>query len=1021
MKFAQFCIKHPVTTIMAYVMIVIFGLLGFSSLPLALMPDIDLPMAIITTSYTGAGPDEVENLITKPLESACASTAGMDKLQSTSNEGSSMIAVSFANGTDMDEALTSLRDKIDQVKSFLPEDASKPVVMKMKMTQAPLVYVGLEGADLAQLQKIAENDLAPRLERIDGVASVNIYGGYENEVAIYTHKDKMNGYGLSISYISQMLSAQNIAIPAGEVKNGTQTISVRTTGEFKSVDDIANVLLPLPKGGSIRLGDIADVYLKNTKQDEISKVDGKPCVIIDVKQQSDANSVKVAEKVKAQFDDFTSENPTLNSNILFDASKYINKSVDAVVQNILFGVLLAGIVLLVFLRDFGATAVISISMPVCIISVFMVMTTMKITMNMMSLGGLAMGVGMIVDNSIVVLENIFRYRSDGFSRLESCIQGTGEVALSITAGTLTTIAVFLPIGLSGGLAGMIFKEFSITISSLLFASLVIALTLVPLMCYILLDRAEGKHKLITRTKSIDDRPLMKKYKSLLKFFITKRKVGVIASIAMVLLFSVSIFVAGFEMLPETDEGGIMIYIDMPVGSKIEQTAEFSDRVSKIAMDTIPEIKTLSYTATSYGQITIDIGAKAERKRGVKEIIEKLRKDTSDIAGCDITINAMSSFGFSSGDGGGEFAVTLKGDDYKLLNETGKSLVKELEKLDDAIGVSSTAGKQIPQVEITLKPTSAVRYGLTASQVGQAVRSELAGATATKLKVNGNEITVSVKGDERSSQSIDALKTASISTQSGALVPLSTVADVNIVLAPQEIVRKNQSRTITVSCNSRSGDIVAINQSANQIVQNFDLPEGITFENSGEMQDMTESFITLGKALIAGLVLIYFVLASQFESFIMPVIVMMILPVGLIGSLVGLPLTAQKISMMAFIGVIMLSGTVVNSSIVLVDYINTRRSRGESKNEAILNACPRRVRPVLMTTLTTILGLVPMVLDNGDGSELMSPMAVVMITGMVISTIVTLLFTPVYYSIIDSISQRFKNRKNKKLTKNTANI
>ncbi len=1011
MKFADFCIKHKVTTIMAYIMIVIFGILGFSSLPLALMPNIELPMAVIMTTYTGAGPEEVENLITKPIESACASVAGMDTLQSQSSENVSTVMVTFADGTNMDEALVDVRDKIDQVSAMLPEDSSTPVVMKMNINSLPVVEIGLRGASLSQLQQIAEDDLSPTLERIDGVASITISGGYDNEVAIYTYADKMNGYGLSISYISQMLAAENIAIPAGDVQNGSQTLSVRTTGEFESVGDIANMLLPLPTGGSVRLGDIADVSMQPTEQEQISKIDGEPCVTITVQQQSDVNTVQVAEKVKKQLETFTSENPTLETTLLMDQSEYINLSVDSVVQNILLGVILAAVVLFVFLRDIGATAVISVSMPVCIISVFLVMIAMDITVNMMSLGGLAMGVGMIVDNSIVVLENIFRYRSDGYSRLDSCIQGTGEVALSISAGTLTTVAVFLPIGLSSGIAGMMFREFSITISALLLASLFIALTLVPLMCYLLLDRGKEGRRLINKGGDIADRPLMRKYKSLLNLFITHRKIGVISSIAMILVFSLSIAIAGFEMIPAVDEGGISVTIDMPVGSELEDSASIADRVADIAVKTIPEIKTLSYTSEEDTTMSIDIGSKSDRDRDVWEIMNKLRDDTADIAGCKISISASGTMDMSAMSGDA-ISVTLRGDDYELLTETGDRLVDELSKIPDATNVSSSAGEQVPQVEVTLKPTSAVRYGLTSSAVGQAVRSELAGATATHLKISGDEINVSVKGDVTSSQSLDALKAISVPTQAGGTVPLSLVANVDVVLAPQNIVRQNQSRTITISGDSRSDDIVTINQNVNEVLADFELPSGVTIESGGEMEAMTESFITLGKALIVGLVLIYFVLASQFESFIMPIMVMMILPVGLMGSLIGLPFTGQKISMIAFIGVIMLSGTVVNSSIVLVDYINTRRGRGESKNEAILNACPRRIRPVLMTTLTTILGLIPMAAGTGESSELMIPMAVVMITGMIVSTIVTLFFTPVYYSIIDSISEWFRNRKNK---------
>ncbi len=1022
MKTAAFCIRHRVTTIMVYIMAVIFGIMGFTSLPLALMPDIELPMAIIMTTYAGAGPEEIENLVTKPIENACASVAGMEELQSQSSENSSIVMVTFSDGTDLDEALTDLRDKIDQAKSMLPDDASAPTVMKMDVSSMPVVMIGLRGADLAQLQQIADDDITPALERIDGVASVTVSGGYDNEVSIQTHADQMSGYGLSISYISQILAAQNIAIPAGDVDNGSQSLSVRTTGEFQSVDDIADLLIPLPTGGSVRLGEVADVSMQPTDQDAIAKIDGEPCVIITVQQQSDSNTVDVANRVKAQLDTITEENPTLDWSILMDQSDYINLSVDSVVQNIVLGVVLAALVLLVFLRDLGATTVIAISMPVCIISVFLVMNALDITMNMMSLGGLAMGVGMIVDNSIVVLENIFRYRSDGFSRWDSCTKGTAEVSLSITAGTLTTVAVFLPIGLSGGLAGMMFKEFSITISSLLFASLFIALTLVPLLCYILLDRGKEKRRLTGNQGDIADRPLLRGYKKLLRLFITQRKIAVLVSLALLVVFGMSIGLAGFELMPATDEGQISVSLEMPVGAELEETAEIADRVTDIAVETIPELESIYYTTGGTSimgggtSLTIDVGSKKDRERGVEEIANTLRDDLADIAGCELTVEATSttSMGTSSGSA---VSVSLRGNDYDALTEAGDRLVQEIEALPDAIDVKSSASDQVPQVDITLKHTNATRYGLNASTIGAAVRSELDGSTATKLKVDGEEINVSVKGDSRSSTSLDALRAVLIPTNSGGSVPLSVVADVQVVQAPQQISRDNQSRTITVTAGTKSDDVVAFDQQVQDILADFDLPDGVDVETGGEMADMAESFGSLGQALVVGLGLIYFILASQFESFIMPVIVMMILPIGLIGSLFGLPMTGQKISIVAFIGVIMLAGTVVNSSIVLVDYINTRRKRGEDKNTAILNACPRRIRPVLMTTLTTILGLLPMAFAQGEGSEMMAPMAVVMITGMVVSTIVTLFFTPVYYSLIDSISERFKNRKRRRGGKN----
>lgn len=1020
MNIADFCLKHKVTTIMAYVLIVVFGIMGFTSLPLALMPDIELPMAVVYTTYSNAGPQEVENMVTKTIESACASVSGMDEIQSLSSEGSSMVMVTFADGTDMDEAMVDLRGRIDRVKSFLPEDANAPMTMTIDVDAMPVMTVGLKGADLAELQAIAEDDIQPALERIDGVASVDIAGGYENEIAIDTNADRLAGYGLSVSYIAQMLAAENVALPAGEVQSGDQSFSVRADGEFSSVSDIANTLIPLPTGGTVRLSEVANVYVAPKEQTAIAKIGGEPCITISVNKQSDTNTLQVAERAKDALNEVTALQPTLDWSLLMDQSDMINMTVDSVIQNIVFGVLLAAIVLFVFLRDWGATAVISMSMPICIISVFLIMQVFDITMNMMSLGGIAMGVGMIVDNSIVVLENIFHYRSDGCDRFTSCVEGTKEVALSISASTLTTVAVFLPIGLSGGLSGMMFREFCITICSLLLASLLIALTLVPVLCYALLDRG-GKHRMRMPDTGHDiaDRPLMRKYKELLAHFITHRKKAIIISGAMIVAFLGSIAIAGVELMPQMDESMVAIGIEMPVGSDLEDVSAMADRAVDIALEQVPEIESIYYstggasmsttsTANS-ASITVNLVDKSDRDRTSQQVADDLRPYMQDLAGAEISVEASGTMDMSSMTGDA-ISVTLRGDDYEKLSQTAEQLAGQLAALPGAIEVSSSASEQVPEVEITLNRANASRFGLTAAAIGQAVRGELSGQTATQLKVNGEEITVTVRGDSRAETSIDALKSVMIPTQTGGSVPLSLVANVDTVLAPQSINRLNQSRTVTITGGAADTVSTAeMSQAVQGVLDTFELPDGITYETGGEMEEMINTFTQLAYALVVALGLVYFVLASQFESFVMPVIIMTILPIGLLGSLFTLPLTGNKISMVAFIGVIMLAGTVVNSSIVLIDYMNIRRKRGEDKDTAILNACPRRVRPVLMTTLTTVLGLLPMVFSNGEGAEMMRPMAIVMITGMVVSTIVTLLFTPVYYSLIDSLTQRVRTR------------
>ena len=1019
MKIAENCIKHNVMTILAYILIAVFGFYCFQSLPLALMPEMELPVAIVYSTYAGAGPEDIEQQVTKPLESACASLSGLETLTSSSAENMSMVIVQFDYGVNLDEVLTDMRDNVDMVKSQLPEDASDPTVMSIDIDSMPVIMVALRGSDLAMLQSIAEDELAPALERLDGVASVDIMGGYENEVAVKTDPARLRGYHLTVSSVAQQIGADNMAVPGGELDRGSQTLAVRTDGEYQSVQDVENALISLPAGGTVRLSQIADVSLQPKDQDALAKVNGEECLLLSVNKQSGSNTVEIAERAKAELDSLTAGYEALNWDLVMDQSDYINLTVDNAMSNIWMGVLFAAIVLIVFLRDVGATVAISVAMPCCILFTFLIMFALDITLNMMSLGGIALGVGMIVDNSIVVLENIFHYRSDGYERWESCVQGTKEVVLSVTASTLTTVAVFLPIGLSGGMTGMMFREFCITIVALLSSSLIISLTLVPLLCYILLDRG-GVHRISAsdpgiKERMMADKPMMRMYKKFLNLFITRRWVGIAVTAGICAISVVSIALAGSELIPEMDQGQINVSVGMPNGSTMEETAAIQDRIVAIAEQTIPEMEQVYYStgssssvmsSASGSSVTISLVGVEERDRSSNEVANQLRRDLADIAGCEITVSASS---MSIGEGS-DISLQLSGSDYDQLAETSNDLAEQIAALPDVINVESSAGEQVPRVAVKINRENASRFGLTAATIGSMVRGELTGSTATTLRMGGEEYDVTISGDETLTQDIDALRSLQLPSAAGGTVPLSMVADVYTELSPQTIERINQYETVTITGESEPGDSIGITQQVNALLADYQLPEGIEIEDgetaASSIQETTNSLMT---ALMVAILLVYFILASQFNSFVLPVAIMLILPIGLLGSLMLLWPLGYKVSMVALLAVIILAGTVVNSSIVLVDYILQRRERGEDKNTAILNACPRRVRPVLMTALTTILGLVPMVFAGGEGSEMMRPMGIVMMTGMVISTIATLFITPVYYSITDSVVEAVKKR------------
>lgn len=1014
MKFAQTFIKHHVMTILLYILVVVFGFYSFQNLPLALMPSMEVPAAVVYATYPGAGPEDIEQQVTKKLEGAVAGLSGLDTLQSTSSENMAMLVIRFTNDTDMDQAMTDLRDKVAQVKSQLPDDASDPTVMSIDIDSMPVVQVALRGNDLASLQSIAEDEIQPALERLDGVASVDISGGYEQEIAVHTDASRLKGYNLTISSIGQQLGADNIAIPGGELDNGSQTLAVRTDGEYSSIADVKNALISLPAGGTVRLSQIADVSMQPKDQDAISKVDGEECIILSVNKQSGSNTAQIAELAKAEFDSLLKSNDSLQWNIVMDQSDYINMTVDNAIQNIWMGVLFAAIVLFLFLRDLGATLAVTIAMPCCILFTFLIMNVLGITLNMMSLGGITLGVGMIVDNSIVVLENIFTYRADGYDRMDACTKGTGEVIGAVIASTLTTVAVFLPIALSGGMAGMMFKEFCITIVALLLSSLIISVTLVPLLCYFLLGSTKQKSVKPQGSGAtpITEKPLSRAYRSSLNFLITHRWAGIALTVVICIVSVLSVSQAGMELIPEMDEGQVSVAVSMPNGSTMEDTAAIEDRIAAIAVDTIPELEQIYYStgsstsimsSSSGASVTISLVDLDQRDRSSADIAKQLRHDLQDIAGCELTVSTSSTMSMSTDS---DISVELTGDDYDRLAETADDLANQISALPDAINVESSAGEQTPRVAVKINRENASRFGLSATAIGGLVRGELTGSTATTLRMNGEEYDVTVAGDEDVATSLDALRSMQIPTMTGGTVPLSMVADVYTELSPQSIARKNQKETVTITGESESGDSNAIKAAVDDIVAKYELPDGVEV-GSGDTaaSQIAETTGTLMLALAVAILLVYFILATQFNSFSLPIAIMLILPIGLLGSMILLWPTGNHVSMVALLGVIILAGTVVNSSIVLIDYTLQRRQRGEDKNTAILNACPRRVRPVLMTAMTTILGLVPMVCSSGEGSEMMKPMGVVMMTGMVISTIATLFITPVYYSLTDSVASR----------------
>ncbi|MBQ9648259.1 MAG: efflux RND transporter permease subunit [Oscillospiraceae bacterium] len=1005
---AKFCIKHRVTTILAFIIVSIFGVVYLRELQLALLPNMEYPAAVVYCYYNGAAPEDMEELVTRPLESAIMSVPGVDEVSSTSADSLSTITIMYVKDTDVDIAATKLREKFDAL--TLPEDCTKPVIMNINVSDLmPTAIIALMGEDLVSVQTLAEDIVAPALERIDGVASVSYYGGFDQQIAVEVDASRARGLGLSNSYIAQILVAENLLYPGGDLENGNQKLTVSTDAQLRSVDDVRNVIIPLQTGGTVRLGEIANVTMETTERRDIGQMNGIPAVFLQVSKQSGANEAAVADKAAAKMAELAEKNDSVVYETPYLASEYINIVVNAAIENIILGVGLAAVVVFLFLRRFGATLAIAVSMPVCILTVFVLMYVCDLTMNLLSLGGIAMGVGMIVDNSIVVLENIYRYAAEGHDRMTSCVEGTKEVMLSLTASTLTTVAVFLPLGVADGLAGMIFKDFCLTISFLILGSLAISVTLVPLLCYFLLDEQKVRsYQLKRREKqagqSFSER-FLARYRRVLGYFVNHLGVGVAASVALVAVFVAACLSTKQVLLPPMDMNMIQGNIMMPIGSDAEQTSVIAEQMVEIIYDRVPELEGVYYSVgESENEVGIILVPKKDRERDATEIANDLRVAFADIAGCEYTISAMDMSQMMTGN---DIEVQVTGTDYSTLTMIANDLMGPISALPDAIDISSTISDEVPQVKVTMNRDAAAQYGLTAAQVGQAVRAELTGATATTVNIDNKEIDVVVRGDGAASVSLDALRSMSVTTPYGGTVPLSSVAYVGLELAPASISRVNQSRTVTITGSTLSGDTNGITAQIREILDSYTMPDGYEASIGGGYEQLQENFHDLTLALIVALGLVYFVLASQFESFVMPVIVMMILPVAFSGALFALPLTGRDLSMISMVALIMLAGTVVNASIILIDYIKQRRDRGEDRTTAILNACPLRIRPVLMTTLTTILAIMPLALGIGQSNEMMSDMGVTMMSGMLISTVITLLFTPVYYCVIDNIGKKKK--------------
>jgi HAE1 family hydrophobic/amphiphilic exporter-1 len=1054
-KLAEVAVRRPVTVLMMIFIVLILGFVSFTKVPLDLMPEMEIPVAVVSTTYSGVGPQEVEKLITQPLEEIVGTTQNIDSLTSISREGASLIITQFTFGTDMENASLELREKIDLVKGRLPEGAGQPMVFKFDPTAMPVMMLSLssEGLSPSELQILAEDTIKPRLERAEGVVSVEIIGGVKDIVEIRASSEKLQGYGVSMDYVAGILRAENFSMPGGSVQKGDQELTVKTSGEFQSVEEIQELLIPLPNGTTILLNDLAEIELKTDEPTSISKVNGKNSIDLMVSKQSGTNTVKVSEAAHKEVSSLERELAGTKLVTVFDTADYIKKSLDSMFSSGLVGGLLAVAILYLFLRNLRTTFIIAAAIPISIIATFCLLYFSGITLNMMTLGGLALGIGMLVDNSIVVLENIYRFRQNGYSRIESAVKGSSEVSMALVASTATTLAVFLPIVFVQGLTSTIFKQLAMTVSFSLVASLIVALSLVPMLCskFLKVDKskqvlddfssvliAEGgkpvsnennKKGFLSRVFKFDIiyekfdlffEEVRLKYGKILAWALEHRKkVVVIATIAF-FAFMGSIGFVGAEFFPSTDEGFVQISIRLPDGAELENTMGIMEEIeSKIGED-IPEIETVfleaGYTGDmsgnsmgNSGTIYVQLTDLAQRKRGVQEISDIIRNRVMDTPGAEIKVAPMTSMG-GMGTGGTPISISIHGDDLDVLKNIGNDFKNILNGIEGTREAESSYEDGIPEVEINVDRVVATEYGLSASQIAQAVKGVISGTTATKFKYAGTEIDVIIKGDEYFNENISNLEQIPINTAMGFPVTLGQVAEVSVKRGPVTIYRQDQERVITVSCQLSGRDVGSVSKDIEKALAEYQMPDKYYYKMGGDQQEMVEAFSDLGLALVLAVILVYMVMASQFESLLFPFIIMFAMPLGFAGGVLGLFVAGKPLSVPGIIGLIMLAGIVVNNAIVLVDYINVRRRVfGEDRQTAIIKAGPIRLRPILMTALTTVLAMIPLSLGIGEGAELSSPLAIVVVWGLSLSTLVTLVVIPVMYTIFDDLSDKVKGK------------
>ena len=1021
-------VKRPVTTILIFVALIVMGIYSLTQLPIDLYPEMELPFIGVVTTYPGASSSDIETNITRPIEDLLNSVSNLKEMTSTSSDGMSVIFMNFEYGTNLDEASNDIRSNLSFIENYLPEDSEKPTIMKFNSSMMPIIFYAVTANESYMgLEKILDEKIVNPLNRIEGVGSVNLAGVPGRKVYIDVDPRKMEAYNLTIEQIGNVLRAENMNMPAGYIEMGQTDYPLRIQGEFPESDVMKNIVVSSYNGNNVYLKDVAVVRdtIRETKLD--TRINGLPGMTLYVQKQSGGNTVKVTKEIEKTLKELEKELPAdVKIQKLFDSATFIRDSISNLTETLMYAAIFVILVVLFFLGRWRATIIIIVTIPISLVVAFIYLFITGESINIISLTSLSIAIGMVVDDAIVVLENITKHVERGSRPREAAIYATNEVWLAVIVTTLTVVAVFFPLTFVKGLTGVLFKQLGMLVSITIITSVFAAITLTPTMSALLLKWYPIKKNAPWYTYDGSIRKGLDRfdrfYENTLRWALIHKRV-VIAIAIIVFAGSMALFtVIDTEFFPQADQSRITATIELQTGTRVDETIKTTDKIDKLIKEKYPEVDLAeSSTGTDdeagfaaiFGTsgthvitYSIRLVPIEERNKDVNTLAEEMRADLARIPEIvDFTVGTtenMGSFGGSTVD------VEIYGYNIAETNIVAGELGVKIKKIQGAKDVTISRDKSKPELQIILDQNKMISSGLNTAMVSSAIKNRVAGMTATRLRQSGDEYDVIVRFKESARSNLTDIENIGITNPMGQIIKLGEIANIKEYWSPPTIQRKRRERIVTVSFTPYKRSLTDLQTDVQKAIDGTVIPSGVMVQISGAIQEQMESFMDIAFLIVVSLILVYLVMASQFESLKMPFIIMFSIPFAFSGVAIALFLTHTTLSVISGIGAVMLIGIVVKNAIVLVDFINLMRDRGNVLHEAIALSGRSRLRPVIMTSATTILGMLPLAMSTGSGSELWSPMGIAVIGGLIFSTLVTLVLVPVVYAVFAKHGERNKS-------------